>query len=315
MPKSATDSHLAPPPPHRHSLGPARPYALDDGGDTDLDNNDDAAAVAVQAAQAEEAQAQAEAAGERLKGIVRIRGGGCAASKPRAQAEPFIQDLEGPSGSSSPLAVEPGPEAVPEDMNVAEPGPETIDTMPTEVVEPAAGAAMEAEAALAEAAAETKNPIVEIGNSIIDAIVLAFTPRAGLFSSGPSNSPTQPNALDDGDDTNLDDIDDDDDAVRPTKAMGAQISPQVCTPLPPKLHRALTELDKIVIQVLMCGAIRLLCVKWLLMQPENFKMPNRQELEALEKSGASPSPLLSGEEAAALVRRGDRSIGALTYGW
>jgi hypothetical protein len=106
--------------------------------------------------------------------------------------------------------------------------------------------------------------------------------------------------------------------VRPTVAMGAQselISPDVCTPLPPKLHRALTELDKIVIQVLMCGAIRLLCVKWLLMQPDNFKMPNRQELEALEKSGASPSPLLSGEEAAALVRRGDRSIGALTYGW
>ena len=87
------------------------------------------------------------------------------------------------------------------------------------------------------------------------------------------------------------------------------------TPLPPKLHRALTELDKIVIQVLMCGAIRLLCVKWLLMQPDNFKMPNRQELEALEKSGASPSPLLSREAAAALVRRGDRSIGALTYGW
>ena len=113
-----------------------------------------------------------------------------------------------------------------------------------------------------------------------------------------------PNALEDGDDTNLDDIDDDE-----------LISPQVCTPLPPKLHHALTELDKIVIQVLMCGAIRLLCVKWLLMQPDNFKMPNRQELEALEKSGASPSPLLSPREAAALVRRGDRSIGALTYGW
>ena len=107
---------------------------------------------------------------------------------------------------------------------------------------------------------------------------------------------------DDGDDTNLDDIDDDDDAVRRT-------------PLPPKLHRALTELDKIVIRVLLCGAIRLLCVEWLLMQPDNFKMPNRQALEALEKSGASPSPLLSREAAAALVRRGDRSIGALTYGW
>ena len=126
-------------------------------------------------------------------------------------------------------------------------------------------------------------------------------------------------ALEDGDDTNLDDInDDDDDAVRSTEAMDAQseqISPQVCTPLPPKLHRALAELDQIVIQVLMRGAIRLLCVKWLLKQPDNFKMPNRQELEALEKSGASPSPLLSREAAAALVRRGDRSIGALTYGW
>jgi hypothetical protein len=87
------------------------------------------------------------------------------------------------------------------------------------------------------------------------------------------------------------------------------------TPLPPKLRQALTELDKIVIQVLLRGAIRLLRVKWLLMQPANFKMPNRQALEELEKSGVSPSPLLSGEEAAALVRRGDRSIGALTYGW
>ncbi|KOO32350.1 hypothetical protein Ctob_012636, partial [Chrysochromulina tobinii] len=153
-----------------------------------------------------------------------------------------------------------GPEAVPKDINDPEPGTETIDTMPTEVVEPAAGAAMQAEAAPAEAAAETKNPIVEIGNSIIEAIVLAFTPR-GLFSSGPSNGPTQPNASDNGDDANLDDIDDD--AVRRT-------------PLPPKLHRALTELDEIVIQVLLCGAIRLLCVEWLLMQPDNFKMPNRQ---------------------------------------
>ena len=55
-----------------------------------------------------------------MKGLVRVRGGGSTASKPRAQAEPCIRDLEGPSGSSSPLAVEPGPEAVPEDVNVAE---------------------------------------------------------------------------------------------------------------------------------------------------------------------------------------------------
>jgi hypothetical protein len=127
----------------------------------------------------------------------------------------------------------------------------------------------------------------------------------------------------DGDDTNLEDIDDDndngDDAVRPIGApselLASRTSKDACTPLPPKLRQALTELDKIVIQVLLRGAIRLLCVKWLLMQPVNFKMPNRQALEALEKSGASPSPLLSREAAASLVRRGDRSIGALPDGW
>jgi hypothetical protein len=210
--------------------------ALEDGDDTNLDGIDDTVAVAAHASQTAEAkaEAEAEAVGNSLTEIVRVRGGGSAASKRRAQVEPFVQDQDDLSGSRDPVP---------------------------------------------------------------------------------------PNALDDGDDTNLDDIDDNaahDDAARPTKAMGAQselISPQVCTPLPPKLHQALTELDKIVIQVLLCGAIRLLCVKWLLMQPDNFKMPNRQELEALEKSGASPSPLLSGEAAAALVRRGDRSIGALTYGW
>ena len=44
------------------------------------------------------------------------------------------------------------------------------------------------------------------------------------------------------------------------------------------------------------------------------RIQRRQELEALEESGAE-QPLLRPEEAAALVRRGDRSAGALTYGW
>jgi hypothetical protein len=122
-------------------------------------------------------------------------------------------------------------------------------------------------------------------------------------------------------------------AVRPTVTIGApseeskprpQAEPFIqdldtatdgCTLLPPKLRKALTELDKIVIQALLSGAIRLLRVKWLLMQPANFKIPNRQALEKIERGGASPSPLLSPREAAALVERGDRSIGALTYGW
>ena len=290
------------------ALGPVRPDACNDGDDTNLDGiddgDDDAVAVAVQSAQAADAKAVAEAAGERLTEMVRVRGGGCTMSKPRAQAEPFIQDLDGPSRSR---AVELGPEATPEDKKVAEPVPEPTDSAPTEVVEPAARTATEAEAAPAEATAEPWNPIVEIGSSIIDAIVQAFTPR-GPSSSGPSSSA---DAL----------------SVRnvhqailkadnsPRQPMVFRTTVDGCALLPPKLPKALSELDTILIKVLLSGAIRLLRVEWLMKQLDNFKMQNRQALEELEKSGVSPSPLLSGEEAAALVRRGDRSIGALTYGW
>jgi len=44
-------------------------------------------------------------------------------------------------------------------------------------------------------------------------------------------------------------------------------------------------------------------------------MPYRQQLEALEADGASPSPLMQPDEAVDSIRRGDRSIAALTYGW
>jgi hypothetical protein len=68
--------------------------------------------------------------------------------------------------------------ASPEDIKVAEPVPETTDTAPTAVVEPAAEAATEAEAAApAEAPTDLKNSIVEIGSSMINALVHAFTPR------------------------------------------------------------------------------------------------------------------------------------------
>ena len=76
------------------ALGPVRSIACDDGDDTnldDIDDVDDAVAVAAQSAQAAveaeaEAEANAEAAEERLTGMVRVRGGGCAASKPRARS-------------------------------------------------------------------------------------------------------------------------------------------------------------------------------------------------------------------------------------
>ena len=296
------------------ALGPVRPDACDDGDDTnldDIDDVDDAVAVAAQSAQAAveaeaEAEANAEAAEERLTGMVRVRGGGCAASKPRAQAEPFIQDLEGPPRSPS-RAVEQGAEATPEDAKVVEPVPETTDSAPTEVVEPAAGAATEAEPAPAEASAETRNPIFEIGSSIIDVIVQAFAPR-GPSSSGPSSSADALNVRN----VNRAILEADN---SPRQPMVFRTTMDGCALLPPKLHQALSELDTILIKVLLSGAIRLLRVEWLMKQLDNFKMQNRQALEELEKSGVSPSPLLSGEEAAALVRRGDRSIGALTYGW
>ena len=61
------------------------------------------------------------------------------------------------------------------------------------------------------------------------------------------------------------------------------------------------------------GDIRLVRSAWVLAQdPESFRMPHRQALEAMEKSGVSPSPLLSPQEAEALLRRGDRGVGVLS---
>ena len=285
-----------------------RPDACDDGNDTnldDIDDVDDAVAVAAQSAQAA-VEAEAEAAEERLTGMVRVRGGGCAASKPRAQAEPFIQDLDGPPGSPS-LTVEQGAEATPEDVKVAEPVPETTDSAPTGVVEPAVGAAAEAEQAPAEASAETRTPIFEIGSSIIHVIVQAFTPR-GPYSSGPSSSADALNVRN----VNRAILEADN---SPRQPMVFRTTMDGCALLPPKLHQALSELDTILIKVLLSGAIRLLRVEWLMKQLDHFRMPRRQVLEELEESGVLPSPLLSPQEAAALVERGDRSIGALTYGW
>eukprot|EP00900_Chrysochromulina_parva_P016138 jgi/Chrpa1/24525/Chrysochromulina_OHIO_Genome00026861-RA len=161
--------------------------------------------------------------------------------------------------------------------------------------------------------------ILKADNSPRQPMAFRSTTKAAPPPHRPAIGPARPDAFRvDADDTNLDDIDDDD-AVRPIGApselLASRTSMEGSTPLPPKLRQALTDFDKIVIQVLLCGAIRLLCVKWLLMQPANFKMPNRQALEEIERSGVSPSPLLSPQEAAALVERGDRSIGALTYGW
>ena len=78
---------------------------------------------------------------------------------------------------------------------------------------------------------------------------------------------------------------------------------------------ALSALDDRLCEALKVAHIRLLRSSWLLSQPEGYRIQHRQALEELEQKGASPTPLLSAEEAVALVRRCDRSAGALTYGW
>ena len=152
----------------------------------------------------------------------------------------------------------------------------------------------------------TMNPNVVIGSSIVDAIEMPSTPR-GPSSSGPSVGATQPNALDD---TNLDDIDDDDDAERPTVAIG-----------PPEMIRVLSGLDDRLAEALRAGDIKLLRVSWLRRlrrlrrRPDSRSLRRRQELEALFLTTGKKSPFLSAEEAVALLRRGNRGVGALTHGW
>ena len=93
------------------------------------------------------------------------------------------------------------------------------------------------------------------------------------------------------------------------------IDEQPSAALSPELLAALTALDDPLVEVLGRGDIRLVRTAWALAQPADYVMPRRQELESLERSGASPSPLLSPEEAVAVIRRGTRSAGVLSHPW
>ena len=77
------------------------------------------------------------------------------------------------------------------------------------------------------------------------------------------------------------------------------------------LIRVLSGLDDRLDEALLGCDIKLLRVSWLLRQPERWRLKPRQELEAM----ADESPFLSAEEAVALLRRGNRGVGALTQGW
>lgn len=98
-------------------------------------------------------------------------------------------------------------------------------------------------------------------------------------------------------------------------AIRAQLEKLRDITLPPEMYEVLTAFDDRLVDALAASVIRLSRTEWLLAQPDDFKMPYRQQLEELEQSGALPSPLLSPEEAAALVRQGDRSAGAVTHAW
>ena len=76
---------------------------------------------------------------------------------------------------------------------------------------------------------------------------------------------------------------------------------------------ALSSLDDRLIERLSCGDIRLLRCSWLLSQPSTYRIQRRQDLQELD--GRSDSPLLSPDEAVALVQRCDRSAGVLSHGW
>jgi hypothetical protein len=234
-----------------------------------------------------------------------------------------------------------------------------------------AEATTKTEALPAEAAIETNNSILEVGNSMLNAIVLAFSSR-GPLSSGTSSvpahalssartvqaaakqtipetptevelptlkpesaaashlapppahrhpmGPTRPDALDNGEDTNLDDIDDDDDdAVRP---FGACCRPsrrkrrptRKLVDIDPEVKRELSALDSDLAEVLGRGDIALVSAKWLkaqLARQPDYRIVRRQDLKPV----GGIKPHLTPKEAKRLLLEGRRAVGAFSLGW
>ena len=76
--------------------------------------------------------------------------------------------------------------------------------------------------------------------------------------------------------------------------------------------RILSSLDDRLIAALLAGFIRLVRSEWLIQQPDEYCIERRQELEERERNGETPTPLLSPEEGAALVRSATRCVGAVS---
>ena len=75
---------------------------------------------------------------------------------------------------------------------------------------------------------------------------------------------------------------------------------------------SLSQLDDRLVERLRANDIRLIRISWLC-GPSVTKLQRRQLLEERECEGESP--FLSPEEAVEVLRRGERGIAALTYGW
>ena len=76
--------------------------------------------------------------------------------------------------------------------------------------------------------------------------------------------------------------------------------------------RILSSLDDRLIAALLAGFIRLVRSEWLIQQPDEYCIERRQELEERERNGETPTPLLSPQEGAALVRSAARCVGAVS---
>ena len=82
----------------------------------------------------------------------------------------------------------------------------------------------------------------------------------------------------------------------------------------PALLGALRSLDKRLEAALTNGDIRLVRAAWLLALPPGVRLSRRQDLEAHKGTDAA-SPLLSPQEAVALLRKCNRGLGVLSHGW
>ena len=94
-------------------------------------------------------------------------------------------------------------------------------------------------------------------------------------------------------------------------ALEPLVRAPVPSPLPEETRALLTTLDDQLVVALERGDIRLVRAAWLLALPEHTRLVRRQELKAIE----GIEPLLTPDEAVDAVRKGNRSVGALSHGW